>query len=153
MATRAEKDTAAARARQGGGQAAEDTAAAKGKQKGSGQSELDKKNEASKNRQRETRERRQAERDVKDRRKGLLQGASSTKERREIKAGVYDLNTRPDDNKEGTDERIQNNGIDTITNPPDDSNGLPDGYVETAVIICVNGSPVSGQFLFKEDAP
>ena len=137
MATRAEKDTAAA----------------KGKQKGSGQSELDKKNEASKNRQRETRERRQAELEVKDRRKGLLQGASSTKERREIKAGVYDLNTRPDDNKEGTDERIQNNGIDTITNPPDDSNGLPDGYVETAVIICVNGSPVYGQFLFKEDDP
>ena len=135
MATRAEKDTAAA----------------KGKQKGSGQSELDKKNEASKNRQRETRERRQAEREVKDRRKGLLQGASSTKERREIKAGVYDLNTRPDDNKEGTDERIQNNGIDTITSPPDDSNGLPDGYVETSVIICVDGQPVSGQFLFKED--
>jgi hypothetical protein len=154
MATRAEKDTAAARARQGGGQAAEDTAAAKGKQKGSGQSELDKKNEASKNRQRETRERRQAEREVKDRRKGLLQGASSTKERREIKAGVYDLNTRPDDNKEGVDERIQNDGIDVITNPLDSSGGgLPDGYVETAVIICVNGSPVSGQFLFKEDAP
>ena len=105
MATRAEKDTAAA----------------KGKQKGSGQSELDKKNEASKNRQRETRERRQAERDVKDRRKGLLQGASSTKERREIKAGVYDLNTRPDDNKEGVDERIQNDGIDVITNPLDSS--------------------------------
>lgn len=153
MATRAEKDTAAARARQGGGQAAKDTAAAKGKQKGSGQSELDKKNEASKNRQRETRERRQAEREVKDRRKGLLQGASSTKERREIKAGVYDLNTRPDDNKEGADERIQNDGIDVITNPLDDSGGLPDGYVETAVIICVNGSPVSGQFLFKEDTP
>jgi hypothetical protein len=107
MATRAEKDTAAA----------------KGKQKGSGQSELDKKNEASKNRQRETRERRQAEREVKDRRKGLLQGASSTKERREIKAGVYDLNTRPDDNKEGADERIQNNGIDVITNPLDSSYG------------------------------
>ena len=117
------------------------------------QSDLDWENIVSKNQQRESRKKRGAEREVKDRRKGLLQGASSTKERREIKAGVYDLNTRPDDNKEGTDERIQNNGIDTITNPPDDSNGLPDGYVETAVIICVNGSPVSGQFLFKEDTP
>ena len=29
--------------------------------------------------------------------------------------------------------------------------GLPDGYEETAVILCVNGSPVNGQFLFKED--
>ena len=28
--------------------------------------------------------------------------------------------------------------------------GLPDGYVETDVILCVNGSPISGQFLFKE---
>lgn len=28
--------------------------------------------------------------------------------------------------------------------------GLPDGYVETDVILCVNGSPVYGQFLFKE---
>tara|TARA_R110000796_G_scaffold15399_1_gene49003 strand:+ start:867 stop:1289 length:423 start_codon:yes stop_codon:yes gene_type:complete len=131
-----------------------DTAAAKGRQKSSGQLDLDRENEASKNRQKETRDRRQAEREVKDRRKELLQGALSTKERREIKAGVYDLDTtvRPDDNKEGTDERIQNDGIDTITNPLDDSGGgLPDGYVETAVIICVNGSPVSGQFLFKED--
>ena len=120
------------------------------------QADLDWENIVSKNQQSETRERRQAEREVKDRRKQLLQGASSTKERREIKAGVYDLNTRPDDNKEGADERIQNDGIDVITNPLDSSGGgggLPDGYVETAVIICVNGSPVSGQFLFKEDAP
>jgi len=29
--------------------------------------------------------------------------------------------------------------------------GLPDGYVETDVILCINGSPVAGQFLFKED--
>ena len=115
------------------------------------QSDLDWENIVSKNQQRESREEREAERGVKDRRRELLQGASSTKERREIKAGVYDLNTRPDDNKEGTDERIQNNGIDTITSPPDDSNGLPDGYVETSVIICVDGQPVSGQFLFKED--
>ena len=31
--------------------------------------------------------------------------------------------------------------------------GVPEGYVETAVVICVNGSPVSGQFLFKENTP
>lgn len=29
--------------------------------------------------------------------------------------------------------------------------GLPDGYEETAVILCQNGSPVNGQILFKED--
>ena len=108
-------------------------------------------NSVSRNQQRETRERRVAERAGKVRRKELLQGASSTEERRDIKAGVYDLNTRPDDNKEGADERIQNDGIDHFDSNTTDGGGLPDGYVETAVIICVNGSPVSGQFLFKED--
>ncbi len=29
--------------------------------------------------------------------------------------------------------------------------GVPDGYVETDVILCQNGSPVNGQILFKED--
>lgn len=113
-------------------------------------------NTVSRNQQRETREKRGADRAVKSRRKELLQGASSTKERRDIKAGVYDLNTRPDDNKEGADERIQNDGIDHFDpNIIDDDSGggLPDGYVETAVIICVDGAPVYGQFLFKEDDP
>jgi len=110
-------------------------------------------NEESLKRQRATRSRRSDERAVKDRRKDLLQGATSTKERRQIKAGVYDLNTRPDDNKEGTDERIANDGVDKIDRIPEESGGgLPDGYVETDVILCVNGSPVNGQFLFKEDA-
>ena len=121
------------------------------------QSQLDWDNTVSRNIQKETRERRSTQRSMKDEMNKALREVSSTKERREIKAGVYDLNTRPDNNKEGTDERIQNNGIDAITNPiddsSDDSGGLPDGYVETAVIICVNGSPVYGQFLFKEDDP
>ena len=39
------------------------------------------------------------------------------------------------------------------TNDSAASGGLPDGYVETAVTICANGSPVSGQFLFKQDTP
>jgi len=86
-------------------------------------------------RQRATRSRRSAERAVKDRRKDLLQGASSTKERRQIKAGVYDLDTtRVDDNKQGTDERVANDGIDTITSPlSSDSSGgggVPAGYEE-----------------------
>jgi len=29
--------------------------------------------------------------------------------------------------------------------------GLPAGYVETDIILCVNGSPVNGKILFKED--
>lgn len=112
-------------------------------------------NTVSRNRQQETRDRRAKEKAVKDRRKDLLKGASSTKERRKIKAGVYDLSTQPrdDDNKQGTDERIQNDGIDNIPKSDDGSSGggLPDGYVETDFIMCVNGSPVSGKILFKED--
>lgn len=106
------------------------------------QKDIDWNNIVSRNQQAETRRERQVERDVKDRRKSLLQGASSTKERRAIKAGVYDLNTRPDDNKEGTDERIQNDGIDRITSPIQDGSGS-DGNVEFngSVLICINGDP------------
>ena len=32
-----------------------------------------------------------------------------------------------------------------------EASGLPAGYVETDVILCVNGSTVSGTILFKED--
>lgn len=66
-------------------------------------------------RQRAARSRRDAERKIDDRRKDLLQGASSTQERRKIKAGIYDLDTtRTDENKQGTDERVANDGIDRV---------------------------------------
>lgn len=29
--------------------------------------------------------------------------------------------------------------------------GVPEGYAETDIILCVNGSPVNGKILFKED--
>ena len=61
-----------------------------------------------------------------------------------------DPNTTIDDNS--TDQTGSNpeNGDGGSS---DGGGGLPDGYVETAVTICVNGSPVIGQFLFKEDTP
>jgi len=73
------------------------------------------------------------------------------------RAKIHDVDTQPrtDDNKEGTNERIQNDGIDRITNPLGDTSGgggLPEGYEETDFIMCVNGEPVEGQILFKEDA-
>jgi hypothetical protein len=37
--------------------------------------------------------------------------------------------------------RIPSNGI----------GGVPEGYVEQAVTLCVNGAPVSGNILFKAD--
>jgi len=133
------------------------------------QDELDWENTVSRNRNKENREKRGAVKDIKDRRKLLLQGASGTKERRAIKAAAdaaleqsdvnFDEKKYPSDNKQDYESDVQQRGIDQFTAPeatPENTGGgggLPDGYVETAVIICVNGSPVSGQFLFKEDTP
>ena len=39
------------------------------------------------------------------------------------------------------------------TPAPEPSNGVPEGYVETAVTLCQNGSPVGGSILFKPDTP
>jgi hypothetical protein len=96
----------------------------------------------------------------------LLSGASSTADRRKIKeafnGAVYNLDTsyRPSSNKDDYESDITERGIDQFTAPeatPErvsgGGGGLPDGYVETDVILCVNGSPVNGQFLFKEDTP
>jgi len=119
------------------------------------QGELNKGNLESIARQRESRSARAAARAVKDRRKKLLSNATSSGERRAIKSGIYDLDTQPrrDDNKEGTDERIQNDGIDRITSPlqGDSGGGLTNGYEETAVTLCENGSPITGKILFKAD--
>ena len=92
-------------------------------------------------RQRATRSRRDAERKVDDRRKDLLQGASSTQERRQIKAGIYDLDTtRTDENKQGTDERVANDGIDRVGNQSttasnsESGSGLPNGTNENDLL-------------------
>jgi hypothetical protein len=67
-----------------------------------------------------------------DKEQNRVKSRSGTIGKIDLGGGVYDLNTRPDDNKEGTDERIANDGIDTITSPlkdDDDSSsgsGLPE---------------------------
>lgn len=116
------------------------------------QDELDWENTVSRNEQRENRARRSKDKEVRDRRKMLLQGASSTKQRRAIKAGVYDISTRVDDNKEGTDERIQNDGIDQISSPLNSSGGgggggLPDGFAEETLDI-VDSNNLAAQRIF-----
>lgn len=35
--------------------------------------------------------------------------------------------------------------------PASSGGGIPEGYIETAVILCQNGSPVNGSILFKAD--
>jgi hypothetical protein len=37
--------------------------------------------------------------------------------------------------------------------PASGGGGVPEGYVETAVTLCQNGSPVTGSILFKPDTP
>lgn len=60
--------------------------------------------------------------------------ASKARQQETRRAKIHDLDTtRTDDNKEGTDERIQNDGIDRVTNPLSESGsggGLPDGFEE-----------------------
>lgn len=70
--------------------------------------------------------------------------------------GVYDLSTDPrsDYNKEGTDDRLENDGIDTAQDDPslETSASSIDGYEDVGIYLCQNGEPVHGQILFKEDA-
>ena len=42
-------------------------------------------------------------------------------------------------------------GTNSTPKPALGASGLPEGYVETAVILCVDGSPVNGSILFNED--
>jgi hypothetical protein len=88
---------------------------------------------------------------------------NSQKARRESnvnkkEGGIYDLSTsyyKPKEEFPATGERnLQDDGQDFVGRDrvEDEDGGLPDGYVETDVILCVDGSPVNGQFLFKEDA-
>ena len=114
-------------------------------------------------RQKATRSRRDADRKVNDRRKDLLQAATSASERRKIKSGVYDLDTtRTDDNKQGTDERIQNDGIDKLYSPAPSSSGggggggdlpvTPDSeglYALVNVVTMVDGVP-TGQIFWQK---
>ena len=121
-------------------------------------------NKTSLQRQRKTRDYRDARSSLRDQERKALSGLNNTADKRKIKeafnGAVYDLDTsyKLPSNKDDYESDITERGIDQFTAPeatpesgPESGGGLPDGYVETDVIICVNGSPVSGQFLFKED--
>jgi hypothetical protein len=128
------------------------------------QDELDWENIVSRNQQRETRKKREAVKDINDRRKLLLQGALGTKERRAIKAAAdaaleqsdvnFDEKKYPSDNKQDYESDVQQRGIDQFTAPeatPQSGGGLPSGYVERSVTLCENGSPITGSILFNAD--
>lgn len=100
------------------------------------QSEQNDRNQQSKDRVSDgqtIRDRRKAERAVKSRRKELLQGATSTSQRRDIKGGIYDISTTSTDvdNRQGEGETIDDNSIDSaITHTggisSSSSGGLPE---------------------------
>jgi len=110
------------------------------------QKELSGKDEASKKRV----ARGQARRDLRDKQKKALEAAGNSEERSEVKKSFKEqlLGLDASQNKEGTDDRIENDGVDKIDRiPPSDISD----FTETAFIMCVNGAPVSGTILFKED--
>lgn len=133
------------------------------------QENIDIENEESLARQRASRERISVRRNIRKQEKLLLSRASSTRERRKIKewadasyqGAVYDLDTsyQPSQNKDDYESDIQQRGTDQFTAPEatpqggggGSGGGIPDGYVETAVTLCQNGSPVTGKILFNED--
>lgn len=147
------------------------------------QDELNKENEASKERQQATRESRSKEKTLKDFERQLMgfrNVMDSTKLQRKAKAevakeserlglsssrgdergGIYDVSTdnysQPNNNQIGINDDIANMGIDAIIGSTaisvgggGDGNDIPEGFVETAVTLCQNGSPVNGSILFK----
>jgi hypothetical protein len=133
------------------------------------QDDLDWENIVSKNLQRETRGKRAAAKEIKDRRKELLQRATSTSGRRKIKAAAdaaleqaganFNKEYKPSENKQDYESDIQQRGTDQFTAPeatPEapqtgGGGGLPSGFAEETLDV-VNNDNTAGQrvFLTKE---
>jgi hypothetical protein len=130
------------------------------------QDDLDWENTVSKNLQRETRERRAAAKEIKDRRKELLQGATSTSEKRKIKAAAdaaleqaganFNKEYKPSENKQDYESDIQQRGTDQFTAPeatPEttQTGGLPNGFDQETLDV-VNNNNTAGQRVFLTKA-
>ena len=117
------------------------------------QEQLDKENQESLIRQRNSRSDWRTQRDLKDARNAALSTAQSTSERRIIKetyeGAVYNLDTSyaPTQNKTDYESDIGQRGIDQFTAPeatPEQSGGGGGGgdiEFNGSVMICINGSP------------
>lgn len=128
------------------------------------QYENDWENTVSKNNQRSLREFRRGKRDLRKQEREALNRATSTSERRRIKAAAdaaleqaeanFNKKYEPSNNKQDYESDVQQRGTDQFTAPeatPEtpQSGGLPSGYVERSVTLCENGSPITGSILFK----
>ena len=73
------------------------------------------------------------------------------------RGGIYDISTdnysQPNRNQTNQDVSTEEAGIDTLggsgPSDGDGDSGFPEGYVETSVTICIDGTPTAGTILFK----
>lgn len=123
-------------------------------------SDIDAKREAKKAqslaRQRRRKEVRRLEKEREERKEMELRFAGSIREQRDIKARYAEMpEIEPPVvtyNETGAESVSTGYGYDPITDSAiPEGSGIPDGYVETSVILCQDGSPVNGSILFKED--
>ena len=80
----------------------------------------------------------------KEQEKTLTEEEKKEKERREGNQGIDSTNN-------GGEEQDETGANTDTTGEKASGNGLLEGYVETAVTLCQNGSPVTGSILFKPD--
>jgi hypothetical protein len=122
------------------------------------QEELNQLNKESIERQRESLADSRLRRDLRRQRDEALSGATSTRERREIKS-AYEDNFYDNTASASPQEEPRNQTLYAEEPPMSTSGGgggggggsLADTYTETDAILCQNGSPVSGKILFKAD--
>ena len=63
------------------------------------------------------------------------------------------LNIEVNEVEEDAPLEIEYSDNNVVLRVPANGGGVPEGYVETAVTLCQNGSPVTGFILFKPDTP
>ena len=105
---------------------------------------------------------RQRELDIKTYGEGFaLLSAQKSSRGGDARGGIWDVSVdnykQPNRNETGQNNSVNDGqGIDSIgaggdSGGGDSGGGIPEGYIETAVILCQNGSPVNGSILFKAD--
>jgi hypothetical protein len=121
------------------------------------QADLSWNNTVSRNEQRKNRSRRNKSKELRAAFKETLGSLDNTKDKRELReqfeSSLKDIDTGLESNRSGSGSTIQDDSIDNVDSSADGGGGggggLPDGYDETTVTLCQNGSPVDGSILFK----
>lgn len=80
---------------------------------------------------------------------GSLAKSKKTNEVIRLLNSVLNMTVREGGSSESPRLVVSESSCELITTSGGD--GLPEGYVETAVILCVDGAPLNGSILFKAD--